>query len=143
MFTPMYYLKLLSLSAFKLYLLDVGLLGALSDLDVRTILKGNGIFEEFKGALTEQYVLQQLISDTEYTPYYFTESKSEGEIDFMIQKEMDVIPIEVKAEENLRAKSLKVFCDKYHPNVAIRTSMSNYREQEWMINMPLWMISKI
>lgn len=130
-------------SAFKLYLLDVGLLGALSELDVRTILKGNGIFEEFKGALTEQYVLQQLISDTEYTPYYFTESKSEGEIDFMIQKEMDVIPIEVKAEENLRAKSLKVFCDKYHPNVAIRTSMSNYREQEWMINMPLWMISKI
>lgn len=130
-------------SAFKLYLLDVGLLGALSELDVRSILKGNGIFEEFKGALTEQYVLQQLISDTEYTPYYFAESKSEGEIDFMIQKEMDVIPIEVKAEENLRAKSLKVFCDKYHPNVAIRTSMSNYREQEWMINIPLWMISKI
>ncbi len=130
-------------SAFKLYLLDVGLLGALSELDVRSILKGNGIFEEFKGALTEQYVLQQLISDTEYTPYYFAESKSAGEIDFMIQKEMDVIPIEVKAEENLRAKSLKVFCDKYHPNVAIRTSMSNYREQEWMINIPLWMISKI
>ena len=117
-------------SAFKLYLLDVGLLGALSELDVKSILKGNGIFEEFKGALTEQYVLQQLIADTEYTPYYFTESKSEGEIDFMIQKAMDVIPIEVKAEENLRAKSLKVFCDKYHPNIAIRTSMSNYREQE-------------
>lgn len=130
-------------SAFKLYLLDVGLLGALSELDVRSILKGNRIFEEFKGALTEQYVLQQLIADTEYTPYYFTESKSEGEIDFMIQKGMDVIPIEVKAEENLRAKSLKVFCDKYRPNIAIRTSMSNYREQEWMINIPLWMISKI
>lgn len=130
-------------SAFKLYLLDVGLLGALSELDVRSILKGNRIFEEFKGALTEQYVLQQLIADTEYTPYYFTESKSEGEIDFLIQKGMDVIPIEVKAEENLRAKSLKVFCDKYRPNIAIRTSMSNYREQEWMTNIPLWMISKI
>lgn len=130
-------------SAFKLYLLDVGLLGALSELNVRSILNGNRIFEEFKGALTEQYVLQQLIADTEYTPYYFTEPKSEGEIDFMIQKEMDVIPIEVKAEENLRAKSLKVFCNKYHPNIAIRTSMSNYREQDWMINMPLWMISKI
>lgn len=130
-------------SAFKLYLLDVGLLGALSELDAKTILEGNAIFVEFKGAMTEQYVLQQLISDTEYTPYYYTETKSEGEIDFLIQKGMDVIPIEVKAEENLRAKSLKVFCDKYQPKVAIRTSMSNYREQGWMTNIPLWVVSEI
>jgi len=129
-------------SAFKLYLLDVGLLGALSELDARTILNGSAIFVEFKGALTEQYVLQQLISDTSYRPYYFTESKSEGEIDFMIQKGVDIIPIEVKAEENLRAKSLKVYCDKYAPKTAIRTSMSNYREQDWMINMPLWTVSQ-
>lgn len=130
-------------SEFKLFLLDVGLLAAMSELDVRTILEGNAIFVEFKGALTEQYVLQQLISDTEYTPYYYTETKSEGEIDFLIQKEGQIVPIEVKAEENLRAKSLRCFCNKYHPALAIRTSMSNYRQQDWMTNIPLWMISGI
>lgn len=129
-------------SAFKLFLLDVGLLGALSDLDMKSILEGNSIFVEFKGALTEQYVLQQLITDTEYTPYYYAESKSEGEIDFLIQKSSTIVPIEVKAEENLKAKSLKVYCDKFHPGLAIRTSMSDYREQEWMVNMPLWLVSK-
>ena len=129
-------------SAFKLYLLDVGLLGALSELDARTILDGSSIFVEFKGALTEQYVLQQLIADTQYTPYYFTETKSEGEIDFLIQKGTYVIPIEVKAEENLRAKSLRVYYDKYKPQTAIRTSMSGYREQEWLVNMPLWTVSQ-
>lgn len=129
-------------SSFKLFLLDVGLLGALSELDAKSILDGNQIFIEFKGALTEQYVLQQLIADTPYTPYYFAETKSEGEIDFVIQKGVNVIPIEVKAEENLRAKSLKVYCDKYKPEIAIRTSMSNYREQDWLTNMPLWTISK-
>lgn len=130
-------------SAFKLYLLDVGLLGALSELDAFSILDGNAIFVEFKGALTEQYVHQQLVADTEYTPYYFTETKSEGEIDFVIQKGRKIIPIEVKAEENLRAKSLRVYCKKYMPEIAIRTSMSDYREQDWMINVPLWMISTI
>lgn len=130
-------------SAFKLYLLDVGLLAAMSELDARTILEGNSIFVEFKGALTEQYVLQQLIADTEYTPYYFTETKSEGEIDFLVQKGSNIVPIEVKAEENLKAKSLKVYCGKYQPNMAVRTSMSNYREQEWLINLPLYAICKL
>lgn len=129
-------------ASFKLFLLDVGLLGALSELDARSILEGNQIFIEFKGALTEQYVLQQLIADTTYTPYYFAETKSEGEIDFIVQKGVNIVPIEVKAEENLRAKSLKAYCDKYKPEMAIRTSMSNYRQQEWMINMPLWTISQ-
>lgn len=128
--------------SFKLYLLDVGLLGALSDLDARSILEGNAIFMEFKGALTEQYVLQQLVSDTNYIPYYFTEEKSEGEIDFIIQKGPHIVPIEVKAEENLRAKSLQMYCRKYQPETAIRTSMSNYREQDWMVNMPLWTAAK-
>lgn len=95
-------------SAFKVYLSDIGLLSALSELDARSILEGNAIFTEFKGALTEQYVLQQLVSDTEYTPYYYSPEKSQVEIDFMVQKESDIVPIEVKAEENLRAKSLKV-----------------------------------
>lgn len=130
-------------SAFKLFLLDVGLLGALSELDALSILDGNAVFVEFKGALTEQYVHQQLIADTEYTPYYFTETKSEGEIDFVIQKGRNIIPIEVKAEENLRAKSLRVYCDKYKPEIALRTSMSDYREQDWMTNIPLWMIATI
>lgn len=129
-------------SAFKLYLLDVGLLGALSELDARTILEGNVIFTEFKGALTEQYVLQQLITDTEYTPYYYSKSKAESEIDFVIQKENHIVPIEVKAEENLRAKSLRVYCDKYKPEIAIRTSMSDYREQEWMVNVPLYLLTE-
>lgn len=130
-------------SSFKLFLLDVGLLGALSELDAKSILEGNAVFVEFKGALTEQYVLQQLIADTEYTPYYYSETKSEGEIDFVIQKERNIIPIEVKAEENLKAKSLKVYCDKYKPEIAVRTSMSNYREQEWMTNVPLWMVARV
>ena len=129
-------------SAFKLYLLDVGLLGALSELDARTILEGNAIFTEFKGALTEQYVLQQLIADTEYTPYYYAESKADSEIDFVIQKGNYIIPIEVKAEENLRAKSLRVYCDKYKPETAIRTSMSDYRRQEWMVNVPLYLLTE-
>ncbi|MBQ4282723.1 MAG: ATP-binding protein [Lachnospira sp.] len=130
-------------SAFKLYLLDVGLLAAMSDLDARTILEGNSIFVEFKGALTEQYVLQQLIADTEYTPYYYTETKSEGEIDFLVQKGSQVVPVEVKAEENLRAKSLKVYCDKFKPEYAVRTSMSGYREQDWMVNVPLYAVSRL
>ena len=125
-------------TAFKLFLLDVGLLSAMSEIDVKSILDGNAMFVEFKGAITEQYVLQQLISGTEYTPYYFSETKSEGEIDFLIQKGTDIVPIEVKAEENLKAKSLKVYCDKYKPSIAIRTSMSNYRVQEWMVNIPLY-----
>ncbi|MBR4058396.1 MAG: ATP-binding protein [Lachnospiraceae bacterium] len=129
-------------SAFKLYLLDVGLLGALSELDARTVLDGSAIFVEFKGALTEQYVLQQLVADTQYTPYYFTETKSEGEIDFVIQKGMYIIPIEVKAEENLKAKSLRVYYEKYKPQAAIRTSMSGYKEQDWLVNMPLWTVSQ-
>lgn len=130
-------------SAFKLFLLDVGLLGALSDLDAKSILEGNKVFVEFKGAMTEQYVLQQIVAETPYTPYYFTETKSEGKIDFLIQKDSLIVPIEVKAEENLRAKSLKVFCDKYKPELAIRTSVSKYREQDWMINVPLYLVSEI
>lgn len=130
-------------SAFKLYLLDVGLLAAMTDLDAGTILEGNAIFVEFKGALTEQYVLQQLIAETEYIPYYYTETKSEGEIDFLIQKESKIVPIEVKAEENLRAKSLREYTKKFQPEYAVRTSMSNYREQDWMTNIPLYLICKI
>ena len=129
-------------SAFKIYLLDVGLLGAMSDLDARSILEKNELFTEFKGALTEQYVYQQIISETEYTPYYFSAS-SHTEIDFLIQKEGQVIPLEVKAEENVKAKSLKAYFNKYNSPYAVRTSMMDYRKEEWMVNIPLYAISSL
>lgn len=131
------------LSAFKLFLLDIGLLGALSDLDAEVILNGNDLFVEFKGALTEQYVLQQLVSDTAYTPYYFASKTSTCEIDFMVQKNGAIVPVEVKAEDNLQSKSLRVFCEKHKPQYAVRTSMADYRQQEWMTNIPLYAIHNL
>ncbi len=129
-------------SAFKIYLLDVGLLGAMSDLDARTILEGSQLFTEFKGALTEQYVYQQIIAETEYTPYYFS-ANSHTEIDFLVQKEGSVAPVEVKAEENVKAKSLQAYCRKYQPPYAVRTSMTDYREEDWMVNLPLYAIENL
>lgn len=133
----------MDLNAFKVFLLDIGLLIAMTDLDVKVILEGNKIFTEFKGALTEQYVLQQLISENGVMPYYYSATNSQGEIDFVVQGKTSVIPIEVKAEENLRAKSLKAFCDKYNPKFAVRISMSDYRKQDWMTNIPLYNIDRI
>ena len=133
----------MDLDAFKIFMVDIGLLIAMTDLDAQAIIDGNRIFTEFKGALTEQYVLQQLVSDQGITPYYYSTPNSTGEIDFMLQGKTSVVPLEVKAEENLRARSLKAFCDKYHPKHAIRTSMSDYREQDWMTNVPLYHIDRI
>ena len=132
-----------SMNTYKLFMLDVGLLGALSELTADSILEGNDIFVEFKGALTEQYVLQQLISDTEYTPYYFGTEKSTFEQDFLIQKGKNVIPIEVKAEGNTRSQSLKVYCDKYHPEKAVRFSTLGYMDQGWMVNIPLYAVCNL
>jgi len=131
------------ISAFKLFLLDVGLLGAMGDIDARTMINGNAIFEEFKGSMTEQYVLQELISQDDLAIYYWSSEKSSGEIDFIVQANGEVIPVEVKAEENLQAKSLKSFRDKYNPKLSIRTSMSDYREQDWLTNIPLYAINSI
>lgn len=128
-------------SAFKLFMVDVGLLGAMTDLDVRTLLEGNAIFQEFKGALTEQYVLQQLKVMEHMPLYYWSPENSRSEIDFLIQYEGKIIPVEVKAEENLQAKSLRLYSQKYRPSVAIRTSMSPYREESWMTNIPLFALS--
>ncbi len=125
-------------SAFKLFALDVGLLGAMSSLDSESIVEGNRIFTEFKGALTEQYALQELI--LHYEPYYFSKPNSQMEIDFLIQEKGNIIPIEVKAEENLRARSLRQFVADYTPQTAYRISMSNYRKEEWMTNIPLFAI---
>lgn len=133
----------MNLDIFKIYLLDVGLLMAMTGLNAQVIIDGNRIFTEFKGALTEQYILQQLIAGENVEPYYYSAENSKGEIDFILQGNTSVIPLEVKAEENLRAKSLKAFCEKYKPKYAVRTSMSDYREQEWMTNIPLYNIDRI
>ena len=130
-------------NAFKLFIADVGLMGAMGDIDVRTLLEGNMIFEEFKGALTEQYVLQQLASIRDFVIYYWSAERSTAEIDFLIQYSGEVIPIEVKAEENLQAKSLKAFCKKYSPQTAVRTSMSDFRKEDWLTNLPLYAIDEL
>ncbi len=132
-----------SMNAYKLFMLDVGLLGALSELPAESILEGNDIFIEFKGALTEQYVLQQLISDTDYTPYYFGTEKATFEQDFLIQKGKNIIPIEVKAEANVRSQSLKAYCDRYHPEKAVRFSTLKYIDQGWMVNIPLYAVCNL
>lgn len=130
-------------SAFKLFVLDIGLLGAMSRLDAKVILEGNRLFEEFKGALTEQYVLQQLTVVPENDIYYWSAENSSSEVDFVMQTESAIVPIEVKAEENLQAKSLKVFVQKYGMERAVRTSMSDFREQDWMVNFPLFNIGNL
>ena len=133
----------IDLDAFKMYLMDIGLLVAMTDLSEKVIIDGNRIFTEFKGAITEQYVLQQLISELNIVPYYYSTANSKGEIDFLLQGDISIVPVEVKAEENLKAKSLRAFCDKYDPKFAVRTSMSDFRVQEWMTNIPLYAIKWI
>ena len=128
---------------FKMFLSDVGLLGAMSGLDARTLLQGNKFFSEFKGALTEQYVAQELRCELNLTPCYWSAEHATAEVDFVFQYQSEIYPVEVKAEENLKAKSLKVYSDKYTPAIAIRTSMSDYRHDDWLLNLPLYGISQI
>jgi predicted AAA+ superfamily ATPase len=129
------------INAFKLYLLDVGLLGAISNLDVSVLLEQTQLFEEFKGSLTEQYVCQELVATRDAAPYYWSAESSSGEIDFLYEDAGKVIPVEVKAEENLRSKSLGAFCRKYGLDTAVRFSLADYREQDWMTNIPLYAVS--
>lgn len=130
-------------SIYKLFILDIGLLCTMSELDAKTILDENNLFVEFKGALTEQYVLQQLICDTNYTPYYFGTDKATFEQDFLIQKENEIIPIEVKASTNVRSQSLKTFSEKYKPKLSVRFSLLPYCDQTWMINIPLFAVCNL
>lgn len=125
---------------FKLFMHDVGLLGALSGLDASVLLQGIGIFEEFKGALTEQYVLQQIVAARNEAPMYWSPEKPTAELDFAIERSTSLVPIEVKAEENLRSKSLRSYIDRFQPAEALRFSLANYREQQDMINVPLYAI---
>lgn len=130
-------------SAFKLFIVDTGLLAAMGNIDAKTLLEGNAIFTEFKGALTEQYVLQQLKTIRDIDIYYWSAERSASEINFIVQSSGNIIPIEVKAEENLQAKSLKMFYQKYNPKSAVRTSMSDYRKDGWLTNLPLYAIDKL
>lgn len=126
------------LKAFKLFIVDVGLLGCMTGLRQRTLLDGNDLFVEFKGGLTEQYVLQQLVTIPNLNICYYTNDRGSCEIDFLIDNGETVVPVEVKAETNLKAKSLKTYRDKYNPEIAIRTSMADYRAEEWVVNLPLY-----
>ena len=126
-----------------MYVLDVGLLACMVGINQKVLLDGNALFVEFKGALTEQYVLQQLIVDGNLKIYYYTNENSGWEVDFVVDTGDYVVPVEVKAEVNLRAKSLKAYVEKFNPNVAIRTSMSNYKKESWLINLPLYAIDNL
>ncbi len=128
---------------FKLFMLDVGLLAATSGLDVKSLLEGNRAFTEFNGALTEQYVQQQLLAELEIRPTYWSAERAAAEVDFVCQLNGAVIPLEVKAEENLRSKSLRSYRERFAPPVALRTSMSDYRREEWLVNIPLYGISRV
>ena len=131
------------LKAFKLFLVDVGLLGCMTGLRQHTLLDGNDLFVEFKGALTEQYVCQQLKTIEDINVYYYTNDRGSCEVDFVIDTGEKIIPLEVKAEVNLRAKSLKTYQEKFHPEISIRTSMSDYQENGWLTNLPLYAIEQI
>lgn len=130
-------------SAFKLFLSDIGLMGAMSKVPSDSLFNGNMLFTDFKGALTEQYVMQQLASNTDLSIYYWSAENSRGEIDFLLQSEDKIIPVEVKAEENLQAKSLRVFVERNAGLKGVRLSMSTYRSQDWLTNYPLYCIDAI
>ena len=131
------------LKAFKLFVVDVGLLGCMAGLRQRTLLDGNDLFVEFKGALTEQYVCQQLKTIQDLDVYYYTNNRGSCEVDFVVDTGELIVPVEVKAEVNLRAKSLKTYQEKFSPEVAILTSMADYKKEERLINLPLYAIDQI
>jgi predicted AAA+ superfamily ATPase len=129
--------------AFKLFIVDVGLLGCMVSLRQRTLLDGNDLFAKFKGALTEQYVCQQLKTIEYLSVYYFTNDRGSCEVDFVIDTGEKIIPVEVKAEVNLRAKSLKTYREKYNPKISVRTSMTDYKKEDWLVNLPLYAVEEI
>jgi len=129
--------------AFKLYAVDTGLMTALSGLDVRAILEPNRLFTEFKGALTEQYAAQEIVAATNRLPHYWTSGPGGAEVGFVVQNGNDMVPIEVKAERNLRAKSLAAYKQKYNPPVAVRASLSPYAVHGSLIDLPLYGIGQL
>lgn len=131
------------LKAFKLFVLDVGLLSCMAGLRQRILLDGNELFAEFKGALTEQYVCQQLKTIDDLGVYYYTNNRGSCEVDFVVDTGEQIVPVEVKAEVNLRAKSLKTYQEKFSLEVSVRTSMADYKKEDWLVNLPLYAIEQI
>ena len=131
------------LKAFKLFIVDVGLLGCMTGLRQRTLLDGDDLFVEFKGALTEQYVCQQLKTIEDLGVYYYTNDRGSCEIDFVVDTGEQIVPIEVKAETNLRAKSLKTYRERFEPELSVRTSLADYKKEDWLLNLPLYAIENI
>ena len=129
--------------AFKLFLVDIGLLGCMSNLHQRTLLNGNDLFSEFKGALSEQYVCQQLKATADIQTYYYTNDRGSCKVDFILDLGNAIIPLEVKAEINLKAKSLKTYIDKFNPQTALRLSMADYKKTDKLIDLPLYAVSEI
>jgi uncharacterized protein len=129
------------LKAFKLYLLDVGLLSCQVQLNQRILLEENRLFEEFRGALTEQFVLQQLKTLKGVNTFYWTNDRGSAEVDFVIEYSDTIVPVEVKAQQNLKAKSLKSYYERFKPRLSIRTSMANYKDEGWLLNVPLYALS--
>lgn len=128
-------------SIFKLFAVDVGLVGAMAGLEARIIIEGSRIFEEFKGALTEQYVCQELVNACGLKPGYWKAANAQSEIDFLVERGRAMYAIEVKAAENLRAKSLRVFHEKYPYTSAVRFSIAPWRAEEWLVNVPLYAVA--
>lgn len=130
------------LKAFKLFLVDVGLLGCMTGLKQSSLLDGNDMFKEFKGALTEQYVMQQFATIPGLNIYYYTNDRGSCEVDFVVDNGETIVPVEVKAEINLKAKSLKTYCEKYNPRIAVRTAMTDFKKERNLINLPLYAIGE-
>lgn len=130
-------------TSFKVFMVDTGLLGCMANLNIKSLVEGNRLFSEFKGALTEQYVMQQLFSYEGTSLFYWSAEEATSEVDFLFLKDNEVYPLEVKAEENLKSKSLQTFARKYNPPLSYRTSLSDYREQDWLINVPLFALDMI
>ena len=131
------------LKTFKLFVLDIGLLCCMAGLQSETLLDGNTVFVELKGALTEEYVCQQLKTIDDLGVYYYTNDRNSCEVDFVIDTGKEIIPVEVKAEVNLKAKSLKMYRERFFPHMSIRTSLADYKKEDWLINLPLCAIEEI
>ncbi len=131
------------LKAFKLFAVDVGLLGCMAGLHQSTLLDGSGLFTEFKGALTEQYVCQQLKTIEDLEIYYYTNDRGSCEIDFVVDTGGRAVPVEVKAGINLKAKSLKTYREKFSPEISVRTSMADYKTEEGLVDLPLYAVDRI
>jgi len=131
------------LKAFKLFLVDIGMLSCMTRLRQDVLLGDNALFVEFKGALTEQFVLQQLKTLPDIDTYYWSNERNTSEVDFLLDMGNAVVPLEVKAKINLQSKSLKAFAGKYRPKLSVRTSLSDYKRDDWLLNLPLYAIECI